>query len=136
MNQNKNNFDINLNAGTTLAGATVANNKQDEYVNLNCYKIVDGVPLWLFRVSTVPLNRNATEKFLQKQTTPTMDSIWLYYMYENGSLQGSTEPIWVVQLWTLLDDLQQEVRILDFDIVDIAWLTLWLWDKVKVEVIE
>lgn len=67
MNSNKNNFDINLNAGTTLAGATVANNKQDEYVNLNCYKIVDGVPLWLFRVSTVPLNRNATEKFLQKQ---------------------------------------------------------------------
>lgn len=86
---------------------------------------------------SVILGRNKeveNEKFLQKQTTPTMDSIWLYYMYENGSLQWSTEPIWVVQLWTLLDDLQQEVRILDFDIVDIVWLTLWLWDKVKVEV--
>ena len=93
MNSNKNNFDINLNAGTTLAGATVANTKQDEYVNLNCYKIVDGIPLWLFRVSTVPLNRNATEKFLQKQFVEAYKEKGIEAMFIEGNMKKEKEEL-------------------------------------------
>lgn len=68
MNTKNNNFDINLNGAQTLVGATVANNKQTEYVNLNCYiqKAGDENPEWVFRASCVPTTRKATESILNK----------------------------------------------------------------------
>ena len=66
MEKNQNNFDIHLSAGTTLAGASVASNKQTEYINLNCYiqKPGEESPEWVFRASCVPTTRKATESIL------------------------------------------------------------------------
>lgn len=68
MNGKSNNFDINLNGAQTLTGASVASNKQTEYVNLNCYiqKAGDETPEWVFRASCVPTTRKATESILNK----------------------------------------------------------------------
>lgn len=68
MEKNKNNFDINLNGAQTLAGASVASNKQTEYINLNCYiqRAGDETPEWVFRASCVPTTRKATESILKK----------------------------------------------------------------------
>ena len=69
MNAKTNNFDINLNAGTSaLAGASVASNKQTDYINLNCYiqRAGDESPEWVFRASCVPTTRKATESILNK----------------------------------------------------------------------
>ena len=59
------NFSVNLNNQATVENQTKSS--KDDYVNLNCYKVVDGQPVWLFRVSTVPTQRVNTEAFLQKQ---------------------------------------------------------------------
>ena len=69
MEKNKNNFNIDLNGANAIAsGASVANNKQTEYINLNCYiqRVGDETPEWVFRASCVPTTRKATESILKK----------------------------------------------------------------------
>lgn len=69
MEKNKNNFDVNLNGANVIAsGASVANNKQTEYINLNCYiqRAGDETPEWVFRASCVAATRKATESILKK----------------------------------------------------------------------
>ena len=62
-------------------------NKKDEYVNYNCYKEVDGVPQWLFRVSTVPLKQKATEGFLNAQVVEAYASKGIKAFYMEGNLR-------------------------------------------------
>lgn len=92
MNSNKNNFDINLNAGTTLAGATVANNKQTEYVNLNCYiqKAGDETPEWIFRASCVPTTRKATESILNKIANELLEK-QITFTFIEGNMKKEKE---------------------------------------------
>lgn len=61
--------------------------KKDEYVNFNVYKEVDGVPTWLFRVSTVPLKQKATEAFLKAQVVDAYASKNVKAFYLEGNLR-------------------------------------------------
>ena len=92
MNSNKNNFDINLNAGTTLAGATVTSNKQTEYVNLNCYiqKAGDETPEWIFRASCVPTTRKATESILNKIANELLEK-QITFTFIEGNMKKEKE---------------------------------------------
>lgn len=92
MNSKTNNFDINLNAGTTLAGATVASNKQTEYVNLNCYiqKAGDETPEWIFRASCVPTTRKATESILNKIANELLEK-QITFTFIEGNMKKEKE---------------------------------------------
>lgn len=61
--------------------------KKDEYVNFNVYKEVDGVPQWLFRVSTVPLKQKATEGFLNSQVVEAYASKGIKAFFMEGNLR-------------------------------------------------
>ena len=61
--------------------------KKDEYVNFNVYKEVDGVPMWLFRVSTVPMKQKATEAFLKAQVVEAYASKGIKAFYLEGNLR-------------------------------------------------
>ena len=62
-------------------------NKKDEYVNFNVYKEVDGIPTWLFRVSTVPLKQKATEAFLNSQVVQAYASKGIKAFFMEGNLR-------------------------------------------------
>ena len=61
--------------------------KKDEYVNFNVYKEVDGVPTWLFRISTVPLKQKATEAFLKAQVVEAYAAKGIKAFYLEGNLR-------------------------------------------------
>ena len=61
--------------------------KKDEYINYNCYKEVDGIPTWLFRVSTVPLKQKATEAFLKAQVVDAYASKGVKAFFMEGNLR-------------------------------------------------
>ena len=63
------------------------NNKKDEYINFNVYKEVDGIPMWLFRVSTVPLKQKATEAFLKAQVVEAYASKGIKAFFMEGNLR-------------------------------------------------
>lgn len=92
MNGKNNNFDINLNGAQTLVGATVANNKQTEYVNLNCYiqKAGDETPEWVFRASCVPTTRKATESILNKIANELLEK-QISFTFIEGNMKKEKE---------------------------------------------
>lgn len=72
---------------TTTGEVSKPQNKKDEYINFNVYKEVDGVPTWLFRVSTVPLKQKATEAFLKAQVVDAYASKGVKAFYLEGNLR-------------------------------------------------
>ena len=92
MNTNKNNFDINLNGAQTLAGASVASNKQTEYINLNCYiqRAGDETPEWVFRASCVPTTRKATESILKKIAIELLEK-QIQFSFIEGNMKKEKE---------------------------------------------
>ena len=61
--------------------------KKDEYVNFNVYKEIDGVPTWLFRISTVPMKQKATEAFLNAQVVDAYAAKGIKAFYIEGNLR-------------------------------------------------
>ena len=61
--------------------------KKDEYVNYNCYKEVDGIPTWLFRISTVPMKQKATEAFLNAQVVDAYAAKGIKAFFMEGNLR-------------------------------------------------
>ena len=72
---------------TTTGEVSKPQNKKDEYINFNVYKEVDGVPTWLFRVSTVPLKQKATEAFLKAQVIDAYAAKNVKAFYLEGNLR-------------------------------------------------
>ena len=72
---------------TTTGEVSKPQNKKDEYINFNCYKEVDGIPTWLFRVSTVPLKQVACEAFLKAQLVDAYASKGIKAFYIEGNLR-------------------------------------------------
>ena len=72
---------------TTTGEVSKPQNKKDEYINFNVYKEVDGVPMWLFRVSTVPLKQKATEAFLKAQVVDAYSGKGIKAFYLEGNLR-------------------------------------------------
>ena len=83
------NFSVNLNNQATVENQTKST--KDDYVNLNCYKVVDGQPVWLFRVSTVPTQRVNTEAFLQKQLVEAYASKNIEAYFIEGNMKKEKE---------------------------------------------
>ena len=82
----KNNvYDIAVDSNT--GEVSKPQNKKDEYINYNCYKEVDGVPTWLFRVSTVPLKQKAAEAFLNSQLVEAYAAKNVKAFYLEGNLR-------------------------------------------------
>ena len=61
--------------------------KKDEYVNFNVYKEVDGIPTWLFRISTVPMKQKATEAFLNAQVVDAYAAKGIKAFFMEGNLR-------------------------------------------------
>ena len=72
---------------TTTSEVSKPQGKKDEYINYNCYKEVDGVPTWLFRVSTVPMKQKATEGFLNAQLVDAYAAKNVKAFYLEGNLR-------------------------------------------------
>lgn len=64
----------------------------------------------------------------------TMEPICKFFTYEDWYYNWTTTPVGREQMWLLYDTYKDEVRLLDFDIVDESWKKLQVWDKVKVEI--
>ena len=72
---------------TTTGEVSKPQAKKDEYVNFNVYKEVDGIPTWLFRVSTVPLKQVACEAFLKAQVVDAYAAKGVKAFYMEGNLR-------------------------------------------------
>ena len=72
---------------TTTGEVSKPQNKKDEYINFNVYKEVDGVPMWLFRVSTVPMKQKATEAFLKAQVVDAYSAKGVKAFFMEGNLR-------------------------------------------------
>ena len=71
----------------TTTGEVSKPQKKDEYVNYNVYKEVDGIPTWLFRVSTVPMKQKATEAFLKAQVVDAYSAKGVKAFFMEGNLR-------------------------------------------------
>jgi len=74
------------------------------------------------------------DRYALMDDTPSFESIWLYFMYENWYIEWSPIPVGQAQIWLLLDTYKQEVRILDLSIIQNLTILLELGDKVSVSI--